>query len=276
MDQAVEPQRVALKIQYLGTGFFGWQWQPKQRTVQLIMEEALTKIARHPVRCYGAGRTDTGVHASGQVIHFKTTKLLPAEIWVRALNGVLPDDVVVRAAAYVDDYWHARFTAIWREYRYTIHNSKTPELFVRGHSWFYPYCILDVEAMHRALSSLEGRDHDLRAFRRTGSLRAHSLVHVHFARCTAQEDKIFIQVRANSFLYGMMRLLVGSLAEVGSGRWSPEAFAELWKSGNRNAVKYAAPPQGLSLIAVGYPEDPFLSVEKGWHTSAGNHEERNI
>jgi tRNA pseudouridine38-40 synthase len=250
------PARLALRVQYLGGHFLGWQWQPGQRTVQQCLEETTERIARHPVRYHAAGRTDTGVHASGQVVHFDTHKKLAPETWVRGLNSLLPDDIAVRAAAYVSDHWHARFTALWREYRYCIHNSTVPDLFVRAHSWYYPYCPLDSEAVAAALATLPGH-HDFRAFRRAGSSRPHSLVHVYTAECTREGEQIAIRVRANSFLYGMMRLLVGALVEVGSGRWSVERFAGLWQAGNREQIKYAAPPQGLCLVGVGYPDDPF-------------------
>ncbi len=252
----VPARRLALQIQYLGTHFYGWQWQPGQRTVQQSLEEAVSRIARQPLRCTAAGRTDTGVHADAQAVHFATTKRLPPITWLRGLNSLLPEDIAVRAVAEVADDWHARFSAHWREYRYVIYNSDVPELFIRRTSWFYPYCRLDVEAMSEALATMVGH-HDLRAFRRTGSVRPHSLVHVYAVECCREGAQISIRVRANSFLYGMMRLLVGALAEVGSGRWSVDAFQNLWKSGDREALKYAAPPQGLCLIGVGYASDPF-------------------
>lgn len=256
MDGSV---RVALKIQYLGTHFYGWQWQPARRTVQEVLELATARIAGHPVKCSAAGRTDTGVHADGQVVHFDTLKILPGETWRKALNGTLPEDVVVREVAWVPERWHARFTALWREYRYSILDSSTPDLFARHGSWFYPYSPLDEQAIAAALATLPGH-HDLRAFRRSGSNRPHSLVHVYGTECLRRGELIHIRVRANSFLYGMMRLLVGVLAEVGSGRLSVEAFQTLWKDGNREAVKYAAPPAGLCLIGVGYPDNPFTTT----------------
>jgi tRNA pseudouridine38-40 synthase len=256
--EAAEIFRIALKIQYLGAAFCGWQWQPGQRTVQQSLEEAIGRIARHPVRCHAAGRTDTGVHADGQVVHFETARTLAAASWLRAINSALPEDIVVRAAAPVPPDWHARFSATWREYRYLILDEPVADLFWKGTSWFYPYCPLDSARMGAALATLESREHDLRAFRRSGSSRPHSLVRMHFAECTRSGRLVEVRVRANSFLYGMMRLLVGSLAEVGSGRWSVEEFQRLWKSGNRERIKYAAPPQGLCLVGVGYPCDPFV------------------
>lgn len=257
VSETGETRRIALKIQYLGSQFCGWQWQTGKRTVQQALEEAIGRIARHPVRCHAAGRTDTGVHASGQVVHFETTKRLPGLTWVHGINSALPEDIAVRAAAAVPADWHARFSALWREYRYLIYNDPIPELFVRRSSWFYSYRPLDVESMATALASLCG-EHDLRAFRRAGSRRRHSLVRVLEVECAASGVQIAVRVRASGFLYGMMRLLVGSLVEVGGGRWSVEYFQTLWKSGNRQAIKYAAPPEGLCLIGVGYPFDPFV------------------
>ncbi|AGY58164.1 tRNA pseudouridine(38-40) synthase TruA [Gloeobacter kilaueensis] len=253
-------RRLALRIQYLGGGFYGWQWQPGQRTVQQCLEAAIEKIQRQPVRCSAAGRTDTGVHASAQVVHFDTEKRLVPETWRRALNAVLPEDIAVQDAAWVPPDWHARFSALWREYRYCIYNSTVPDLFVRSTSWYYPYSTLDERAMASALDTLKGQ-HDFRAFRRAGSNRSHSLVRIDEVECRRAGQLITVRVRANSFLYGMMRLLVGALAEVATGRWSVQRFAELWQSGNREAIKYAAPPQGLCLVGVGYPVDPFRTNE---------------
>lgn len=252
-------RRVALVIQYLGTHFHGWQRQVGQRTVQEEIEKVLKSIEHRPVTLYGAGRTDAGVHAAAQVAHFETTGSIPPEKWATVLNTQLPKDILVLASAQVDSRWHARFSASWRRYRYTIYTDRQPNLFVRPFAWHYYYAPLDVTEMQAALDPLMGK-HDLTAFHRSNSGRAHSWVEVQEAKCDRtdrQSSFIHIEIQANGFLYGMVRLLVGLLVQVGKGERSPEEFTQLWINQRRNEVKYAAPANGLCLLRVGYPEFPF-------------------
>ncbi len=251
-------QRIALKLQYLGTHFFGWQRQSQHRSVQAALEEAIASRAGHPVIIHGAGRTDSGVHASGQVAHFDTTSVIPVAQWPLVLNNCLPQDVVVKATALVDSPWHSRFTATWRRYRYLIFNRERPDVFWRLFSWHYRL-FLDVNLMQAALESLIGA-HNLEAFRRAGSSRPHSWVTVQDVLCHRSGDLVFVEVQASGFLYRMMRLLVGTLVFVGRQELSLEGFKTLWESNDWSALpaRYSAPPQGLCLIDVGYPEDPFL------------------
>ncbi|WP_081980672.1 tRNA pseudouridine(38-40) synthase TruA [Neosynechococcus sphagnicola] len=249
-------QRVALVIQYLGTGFHGWQRQPQQRTVQATIEDILSAILDRRVVLHGAGRTDSGVHAAAQVAHFDATATIPAHRWADILNPRLPNDVVIRASAAVAPNWHARFSALWRRYRYTLYTDPHPNLFVRPLTWHYYYEPLDEDRMQEALTPLVGRYH-LAAFHRAGSHRAHSWVDVQVAECKRREQFLEIEVQANGFLYGMMRLLVGLLVQVGRGQRSPASFTELWMKERREEVKHAAPAQGLSLLRIGYPDCPF-------------------
>lgn len=251
-----EPQRVALVIQYQGTHFHGWQWQPNQRTVQEEIELAIQSVVRHPVRIHAAGRTDTGVHAAAQVAHFDTKAVIPPHRWADILNHRLPDDIVIRGSAGVKPSWHARFSALWRRYRYTIYTDKRPNLFVRPFSWHCYHEPLDAEKMRAALVPMVGRHH-LAAFHRAGSRRAHSWVDVQDVECIEQKPFIQIEIQASGFLYGMVRLLVGLLVEVGRGLRSPDEFTQLWRNQRRDEVKYAAPPQGLCLLRVGYEHFPF-------------------
>jgi tRNA pseudouridine38-40 synthase len=254
-----EKQRVALVIQYLGTHFHGWQRQPHHRSVQEEIETALQSVLNHPVTLHGAGRTDAGVHAAAQVAHFDAPLLVPAYRWADILNGRLAKgspDVVIRGAAAVDENWHARFSAQWRRYRYTIYTEARPNLFVRPFAWHYYRAPLDESLIQAALDPLIGRHH-LAAFHRAGSSRPHSWVDVQAANCTRQGSVIQIEIQASGFLYGMMRLLVGMLVEVGQGLRSPTQFTEVWTQQRRDLVKYAAPPQGLCLLRVGYPDWPF-------------------
>lgn len=258
------PQRVALVIQYLGTHFHGWQWQPHHRNVQSEIESVVSTVTQEPITLHGAGRTDAGVHAAAQVAHFDTTSPIPAQRWAKVLNDRLPSDILIRGSAAVDHRWHARFSAVWRRYRYTLYTEPCPNLFLRPFSWHYYYQPLDLDRMQAALSPLVGRHH-LAAFHRAGSKRSHSWVDVQETKCervalpAGQKPSplIHIEVQASGFLYGMMRLLVGLLVQVGRGVLSPASFTELWQTERRDQVKYAAPAQGLCLLRVGYPNFPF-------------------
>lgn len=249
-------QRVALVIQYLGTHFHGWQRQLNGRTVQEEIETVLSGIQERSVTITGAGRTDTGVHAAAQVAHFDARGSIPPEKWATILNSQLPKDIVIRASAPVQPDWHARFSAIWRRYRYTIYTDALPNLFVQPFTWHYYYAPLDEFLIQTALNPLIGHHH-LAAFHRSNSGRSHSWVDVQVVECYRSGPFIHIEIQANGFLYGMVRLLVGLLVQVGRGMLRPEDFTDLWSNQRRDKVKYAAPAKGLCLLRVGYPESPF-------------------
>lgn len=249
-------QRIALVIQYLGTNFHGWQRQPEQRTVQAEIEDALTAIIGRPVTIYGAGRTDAGVHAAAQVAHFEYTGPIPADKWAKILNSQLPEDILIRASARVPNNWHAQFSAIWRRYRYTIYTDKQPNLFINSLAWHYYHQPVRESLIQEALNPLIGKHH-LAAFRRAGSARKHSWVEVQSAKCYRNGSFVYLEIQADGFLYGMVRLMMGMLIEVGVGARSPENFTEIWVNQKREEVKYSAPARGLCLLRVGYPEFPF-------------------
>ncbi|MDP8965739.1 MAG: tRNA pseudouridine(38-40) synthase TruA [Cyanobacteriota bacterium] len=249
-------QRVALVIQYLGTHFYGWQRQPHHRSVQEEIEKVLSNVEHRPVTLHAAGRTDTGVHAAAQVAHFTATGPIPAHRWAAVLNSRLPEDILIRASTSVAADWHARFSASWRRYRYTIYTDARPNLFVRPFSWHYYHAPLDESLIQAALTPLMGKHH-LAAFHRANSGRSHSWVDVQAAECYRNDPFIHIEIQANGFLYGMVRLLVGMLVQVGRGELHPKHFTELWVNQRREEVKYAAPAKGLCLLRVGYPDSPF-------------------
>lgn len=253
---AKPPQRVALVIQYLGTHFYGWQRQPHHRSVQEEIETVLSSVEERPVIIHGAGRTDTGVHAAAQIAHFNATGPIPAHRWAAVLNSRLPEDILIRASATVAPDWHARFSACWRRYRYTIYTDARPNLFVRPYSWHYYYAPLSESLIQEALTPLIGKHH-LAAFHRANSGRSHSWVDVQAAECYRNGSFIHIEIQANGFLYGMVRLLVGMLVQVGKGELHPKDFTKLWVNQQREEVKYSAPAKGLCLLRVGYPSSPF-------------------
>ena len=250
-------QRVAIVIQYRGTAFHGWQRQASERTVQAEIEGVIASVLGHHTALQGAGRTDAGVHAAAQVAHFSAPAVIPAERWATILNNRLPDDdIVIRAAALVDDDWHAQFSAEWRRYRYIFYTSRYPNLFVGPFVWHYYRRALDESLMLAALNPLLGY-HDLAAFHRAGSERSHSWVELQEVKCRRSGHFIQVELQANGFLYGMVRLIMGLLVEVGEGRRSPADFTAIWRNQRRDLVKYSAPPQGLCLLRVGYKDFPF-------------------
>lgn len=249
-------QRIAIVIQYLGTNFHGWQRQAKGRTVQAEIEKVIANIVGHPVSVIAAGRTDAGVHAAAQVAHFNVTSLIPPDKWANVINTQLPNDILILASAAVQSNWHARFSASWRRYRYRIYTDKQPNLFIKDLTWHYYLNDLDETLMQKALSPLIG-NHHLSAFHRANSSRSHSWVDVQNAECYRIGSFIHIELQANGFLYGMVRLIVGMLVEVGIKKRSPENFTEIWTKEQREEVKYAAPAKGLCLLRVGYAEMPF-------------------
>ncbi|MBW4550332.1 MAG: tRNA pseudouridine(38-40) synthase TruA [Aphanocapsa sp. GSE-SYN-MK-11-07L] len=256
MPVAASTHRIVLVLQYLGTDFYGWQRQPAHRNVQQEVEAAITGVVGQPVTLHAAGRTDTGVHAAAQVAHFDTTAPIPAHRWASVLNARLPKDILVRGSAAVAADWHARFSAQWRRYRYTLYTDRHPNLFLSALTWHYYQQPLDVGLIQQALEPLIGKHH-LAAFHRANSGRPHSWVDVQAASCQRQGALVEIEVQASGFLYGMMRLLVGLLVEVGIGQRSPASFTEIWQTEQRDQVKYAAPARGLCLLRVGYPDFPL-------------------
>lgn len=257
-------RRIALCLQYDGAAFNGWQRQHNAPSVQQTLEEAIAGLdpERRPAHTMAAGRTDTGVHAAGQVAHFDTAGPIPAHRWPKALNGRLPPTIRVRAAAEVPADWHACFSAQFRRYRYTIYNGRTPNLFLAPWSWHRYQLRLDEQPMATALEGMLG-EHDFRAFQRAGSKRAHARTTLQEVSLEREGDLIQVELQASGFLYGMVRLVLGQLVAVGEGRLSPEQFERRWRTGDRAAVKEAAPPHGLCLLRVGYPKPVF--PESAWY-----------
>lgn len=256
-------QRIALCLQYDGGPFCGWQRQPQHPSVQQTLDEAIEALDPLPAgvtaklsRTIAAGRTDTGVHAAAQVVHFDCHGPIPALRWAPALNGRLPGSIRVRASAAVAPDWHACFSAQYRRYRYCIYNARRPNLFLAPISWHRYQWRLQDQLMEELLQELLGH-HDFSAFQRAGSQRAHARTTVQEVSLERDGDILTLEIQASGFLYGMVRLLVGQLVAAGEGRISPEQFRQRWRQQRRDEVKEAAPPQGLCLLRVGYPEPVF-------------------
>ncbi len=243
--------RVRAVVAYDGTHYQGFQRQTSGPTVQEALERALERVTGEPVTILAAGRTDTGVHAEGQVIAFDTEWRHSLTALLRALNAVLPPDVAVREVAPAPPDFHPRYDAISRYYRYTIYNHPVRSPLARWTS-FHIAWPLDVEAMQAAAALLVG-EHDFAAFG-TPPKRENTIRRVLRAGWHADPPWLYFDIEANGFLYRMVRILVGTMIRVGLGRLSVEAFREIFVSGDRRRAGPAVPPHGLCLMAVRYPQ----------------------
>lgn len=237
-----------LVVEYDGTAYHGFQWQPNVPTVQGVLEDALARVTGQRVRVVGAGRTDAGVHALGQVVSCNLARSYDPGALQRALNGVLPPDVAVVEAAWVAPGFHARFSARSRVYRYLIVNRDAPSPLRRGYTWHVREP-LAVERMDAAVRRLVGR-RDLAVF--TGPGARSTVRDVLRAGCWRDDDTVVVEVEANAFLPHMMRHLVGALVQVGRGRLTLDELEHKVATGDRRGLGPAAPPSGLYLVHVTY------------------------
>jgi tRNA pseudouridine38-40 synthase len=245
--------RIALGIEYDGTGFYGWQHQQDGRTVQDSVEAALSKVADHPVNVVCAGRTDTGVHATGQVIHFDSMAVRAMKGWIRGTNAHLPPEVRVQWSLPVDDRFHARFTATRRYYRYIVYNHPVRSALLRNRvGWEFRH--LDESSMITAASYLLGT-HDFTSFR-AAACQAHSPVRTIFhLELRRSGNFIYLDIEANAFLHHMVRCIAGVLIAVGRGEQAPGWVGEVLAARDRQLSGMNAAPAGLYLVAVRYPEE---------------------
>jgi tRNA pseudouridine38-40 synthase len=244
---------VKLVLAYDGTRYVGWQVQPNGPSIQAELERALATLHKEPVRVTGAGRTDAGVHALGQVASFATDRPLPISAYVKGMNALLPEDVAVREAEVREGSFDARRDARGKRYRYRIENAPTRAPLSRLQAWqvFRP---LDADAMRAATAPLLGR-HDFGAFRAADCESHHAVREL--LRLEVQGDRggrIEVVAEATAFLKHMVRNLVGTLVEVGLGARAPASMAGLLASRDRTLAGRTAPPQGLVLEEVFYPE----------------------
>ncbi len=252
-------KRVALLFQYDGSNYSGWQKQKNATTVQEIIEKALFKITSHEVKTFAAGRTDTGVHASGQVLHFDVDCVIPGNSYCDVLNSLLPSTIRILESVEVNDSWHACYSAKYRHYRYVINNSKFPNLFINNWSWHRYQKVLNESLMLSASKTMEG-EHDFFAFQKSGSNRTNSITKIKNIDIKRVEDLILVDMKATGFLYGMVRLIVGQLVLVGEKKISPEIFQDRWVNKKKKDVKESAPAKGLCFINAVYEENVFKKI----------------
>lgn len=245
--------RIAVGVEYDGSRFCGWQLQEDGvRTVQGAVESALSKVANHEVRVICAGRTDTGVHATGQVIHFETDAERDERAWVFGANANLPKDVVLLWAKPVSDEFHARFSAVRRSYRYVIFTREVRPTFLAGRvTWHHRE--LDIERMQQAGNLLLG-EHDFSSYRAVACQAKSPVRTLHRLEVSGRGPFIFIDVEANGFLHHMVRNISGVLMAIGEGEKPVEWSREVLEARDRTLGGVTAHPSGLYLTSVGYPE----------------------
>ncbi len=242
---------IKLIIEYDGTEYQGWQRQNSGPTVQGTIEEALGKITNQQIVLLGSGRTDSGVHAMAQVANFKTNSAIEPRNIMQGLNSILPDDITIKDAAGVEDNFHAQFSAKKKSYIYKILYRPYPTSLLRKRVWHIPY-EMDLGLMKEAAELISG-EHDFNAFAQAGSTVSSTVRHVYSAGFIDYQDDILVfRIEANGFLKRMVRLLVGTLVQVGKGRLSVDGFSELIRSGDKTPQLFAAPPWGLYLEQVTY------------------------
>ena len=245
--------RIALGIEYDGTSYNGWQRQKNGIGVQQRLEEALAVVANEDIEVVCAGRTDTGVHASGQVVHFDTSAERSDRGWLLGANTNLPPDVSVTWVRHVSDEFHARFSATGRSYRYAILNRLERSALHRHRAWWV-YEPLDDKLMHEAAQRLLGQ-HDFSAFRAAGCQAKSATRELTAISVERDGNWLTVSVSANAFLMHMVRNITGTLAVVGRGEQPPAWVADVLESRDRTAGGITAPPHGLTLVSVDYPEE---------------------
>ena len=250
-DSLPKPARYALTVEYDGSQFNGWQVQTGVPTVQETLETALSRVANHPVRVTGAGRTDTGVHATGQVAHFESSSPRSLRSWLKGANTLLPQGASILSVSPIGPNFHARFSATGRAYRYVIFNRPVAPTFLRSRvTW--EYRPLDVSRMRAAAAFLVGQ-HDFNAYRAVACQSENSIRELRRLRVGASGQWIWVDAEAESFLQHMVRNIVGVLIAVGAGEKEPAWAGEVLNSRDRASGGVTAPPDGLYFARASYP-----------------------
>jgi len=260
--------RIAIGIEYEGTRYCGWQRQEHALSIQQVLEEAVSRVADEPVIVNVAGRTDAGVHAAGQVAHFDTAATRDPRSWLLGVNSNLPHDVSVSWAREVAPAFDARYSAVARTYEYLVLNRPARSALWAGRAWWL-HGSLDVEAMRVASRCLIG-EHDFSAFRAVLCQARSPMRRIEFLDIKRSGPFVRFTVRANAFLHHMVRNLVGSLIRVARGEVPPEWIHQVLVGRDRRAAGMTAPPAGLSLVRVHYPQSWDIPPPDQWPAGDGD------
>jgi tRNA pseudouridine38-40 synthase len=244
-------RKIKLLLEYEGTRYSGWQLQPNQVSIQGVLESKLEKITKKKTRVIGSGRTDSGVHAEGQVAHFMTASTMKPREFLKALNSLLPHDIVVKKVEEAKPDFHAQKSATRKTYRYTILNRDYPSALHCRMAHYIAIPILNVTAMRKAARCLVGR-HDFKSFQASGCSAKTTVREIYKLSVTKKDNFITITVDGSGFLKYMVRNIVGTLIEIGWGNWPAEHMQTILKSKNRKQAGPTAPSRGLCLVKVVY------------------------
>jgi len=251
------PRNIRLLLAYDGTDFHGWQKQPGLRTVQDAVEQALRRVVRHQIVLVGASRTDSGVHALGQVANFETTREIPCDNLRRAIGGRLPKDTSLIHVCEVPLTFRACSDPVCKLYRYSIHNNPhRPVGHLRQRYTYHFWHPLDLDRMQEAAYHLIGR-HDFAAFASKGSERETTIRTIYRLQVHRQYDEVHIDVEGDGFLYNQVRNIVGTLIEIGRGHWPTEKIVDILASGDRSQAGPTVPARGLCLQWIRYDPPSF-------------------
>ncbi len=257
-------KRILLTVEYDGTNYAGWQRQINGLAVQQVLEETLQKATGERIVVTGASRTDAGVHALGQAVHFDTESRIPPEKYPFVLNTMLPRDIRVHTGREVPSGFHARFITCGKRYTYRMVNSRHASA-IRRNTHVHVPLPLDVNLMREAAAELLGT-HDYAAFQASGGTAKTTVRTITRADIEVRGDEVILTVEGDAFLYNMVRIIAGTLIEIGYGRRSVHAFSEAYETLNRLSLGVTAPPQGLELTEVKYPAAAFVLPESvKWH-----------
>ncbi|HIU51289.1 MAG TPA: tRNA pseudouridine(38-40) synthase TruA [Candidatus Merdicola faecigallinarum] len=246
-------KNIKLTIEYDGKDFGGWQKQPNKLNIQGNIERAIYEITGEEVELIGSGRTDAGVHSLGQVANFKTSTKIPVSKLAVAINSRLKKSIVIKKAEEVEEKFHSRYHCKRKTYRYIINNSKEGSAIYRYLEYHVPYK-LNIEMMQKAAKFFEG-EHDFTGFKASGTSSKSSIRTIYQAEVKQKGERIYIELTGNGFLYNMVRIIAGTLVEVGLEKIKPEEIPDIIKSKNRQKAGKTLPAHGLYLVCVDYEEE---------------------
>lgn len=244
-------RNIKLVIEYDGKDFNGWQKQPTKLNIQGEIERAIKEITKEDdIELFASGRTDAGVHALGQVANFKTNSTMPVDKFPIAINNKVKKSIVIKSAEEMPERFHSRYNCKKKTYRYIINNSEYGSAIYRNQECHIPQP-LDVKAMKKAIKYFEG-EHDFKGFKASGTSSKNSIRKIFKTNIEVHEDRIYIELTGSGFLYNMVRIISGTLVDVGLGKIKPTDIPEIILSGDRQRAGKTLPPQGLYLLKVEY------------------------